>query len=210
MRKFRFPLVALALLMATPLTAWSYAFDVTIDTTNLAGTDAILAFDFIDGDGVINNTVDVSKFFINGFFDPNFGTLEGDVTSTNDTSATFHDGSAFNEVLVPVTLGSTILFRLETTNLFSAASLVPDAFSFFILNATTSLPLFATTDPTGSDALFVLSLDGSQNGLSLYTTASPSLSWTVQPAAVPLPGAFSMMLLAGVYGGCLKRKRRMA
>jgi len=209
MRKFGPPLMALVLLMATPLTAWSYAFDVVIDTTSLSGTNAILAFDFIDGDGVVNNTVDVSGFFINGVFDPDLATLEGDVTSTNNTSATFHDGSAFNEVLVPVTLGSTILFRLETTNVFPAASLVPDAFSFFILNATSSLPLFATTDPTSADALFVVNLDGSPNGLSLYTAANPGPSWTVQPSAVPLPGAFSMMLLAGVCGGWLKRKRLM-
>lgn len=206
MPKFRISFIALVFLMTTPLTAWSFAFDVTIDTTGLSGTDAILAFDFIDGDGLVNNTIDVSEFFINGVFDPNLGTLEGDVTSTNDTSATFHDGSAFNEVLVPVTLGSTIFFRLETTNMFAAASFVPDAFSFFILNATSNLPLFTTTDPTGSDALFVVNLDGSLNGLSVYTAANPGPSWTVQPAAVPLPGAFSMMVLAGICGSWLKRK----
>jgi hypothetical protein len=62
MRKIFNNCLFIALLSTTPLTAWSYSLNVNVDTSSLAGTNASLAFDFIDGDGAVNNTVHVSNF----------------------------------------------------------------------------------------------------------------------------------------------------
>lgn len=205
MQKNILGLILTTLLASSPATTWAYNLSVSIDTTNLAGINATLAFDFIDGDGVPNNTVDLSDFQINGYFDPNLATLEGDVSSSNNTSATFNDSSYLNELLAPVTLGNSISFKLHTTNQHEASGFLPDAFTFYILNGTGSLPLFATSDTTGSDALFALDLDGSENGLSVFTASAGQPTWAVQ--AVPLPGAFSLMLTPLVAGIWTSRKR---
>lgn len=199
MQKNIFGLILTTLLASAPATTWAYNFNVSIDTSSLAGTNATLAFDFIDGDGVVNNTVELTDFLINGLFDPDLATLEGDVTRTN-TSATFNDSSFLNELLAPVTLGNSISFKLQTTNQHEATGFLPDAFTFYILNETGSLSLFATSDTTGSGALFAIDLDGNENGLSVFTASADQPTWTVQP--VPLPGAFSLMfapLMAGIW-----------
>lgn len=205
MQKYIFGLILATLLASSPATTWAYNLSVSIDTTSLAGINATLAFDFIDGDGVPNNTVELSDFQINGYFDPDLATLEGDVSSSNNTRATFNDTSYLNELLAPVTLGNSISFKLQTTNQHEASGFLPDAFSFYILNETGSLSLFATSDTTGSDALFALDLDGSANGLFVFTASAGQPTWTVQ--AVPLPGAFSLMLAPLVAGIWTSRKR---
>jgi len=153
----------LLLIVTTPLPVWAYAFNINVDTTSLATTDAILAFDFIDGDGIVNNTVQISNFLTDGNFDPTSGLATGDVSSQLDSAVVIGDASGFNEFLQTITLGNSFQFQLETTNVFAAGATVPDSFSFFILDSS-GFPLFATTDNTGADALFALDLTGTASG----------------------------------------------
>jgi hypothetical protein len=148
MRKIFKSIMLMALLSATPLTVSAVVFNINVNTTSLAGTTVNLAFDFINGDGLTNNTAQVSNFLTDGNFDPNLGSLTGGVSGLLNSTVIFSDTSFFNEFLQPVTLGNAFQFQLYTTN--ALTGLLPDSFSFFILGSN-GLPLVTTTDPAGSD-----------------------------------------------------------
>ncbi len=108
-------------------------YDVTIDTTDLSGTDAYLAFDLIDGDSVAaNNTATISNFLTDG----NLGMADstGGVSGALPGTVTITDTDAFNELLQAATLANSISFRLDLTENNPGGS-VPDALSFFLLNS---------------------------------------------------------------------------
>jgi hypothetical protein len=195
----------LILIVTPPLPVWAYAFNINIDTTSLATTDVTLAFDFIDGDGPGNNTLQVSNFLTHGgSFDPTtaIGMSTGDVSGLLDSAVVMGDLSGFSEFLQPITLGTSFQFQLNTTNQFAAGGILPDEFSFFILDSSGILPLFSTTDGTGADALFALDLTGTGSGnLSVFASTSTQPNpptWSVVPVqAVPEPAAFGLLLVGG-------------
>ncbi len=116
--------------------------------------------------------------------------------------------SGFNEFLQPITLGNSFQFQLETTNEFAAGAIVPDSFSFFILDSS-GFPLFATTDPTGADALFALDLTGTGSGNLSVFESDPSTepTWSVVPVQnVPEPGSLGLLLIGG-WSVYLRKKR---
>src|SRR5215469_7505798 len=84
------------------------SIQVSIDTTVLSGTSGTLAFDFIDGDGVINNSVSIVNFASDATLEPGIPT--GSVTGDLPGTVTLSDTNFFNELLVPATLGSSITF----------------------------------------------------------------------------------------------------
>ena len=122
----------------------SAIFDVTMDTSSLSGASALIAFDFIDGDMLVNNTVTISGFTSDGVYNPATATTFGDVTGALDTSAVLGDSQAFNELAQPITLGSALSFTLNLSNQFSGLGL-PDRFTLFLLDAE---PVFPCTPPT--------------------------------------------------------------
>lgn len=123
-------------LLSAAGTAQAFVIDVTVDTSSLSGTAANLPFDFIDGDGVINNTVKIGSFITDGSFVPGDAELFGDASGSLNATVTLGDSSFFNELLQPITLGASLQFRLEATDLFDAAGVIPDSFAFYILDAT--------------------------------------------------------------------------
>lgn len=202
-------LILITALSITPFTAWSYSFDVNVDTSNLSGTMATLAFDFIDGDGAVNNTVQISNFLPSGSYSsgPNTGDVSGSLSST----VFLGDNSLFiNEFLQSITLGNDLQFHIETSNLFNPSALAPDSFAFFILDSSASQPLFSTTDSIGADALFAIDLTGANDGLHLFTTTSGS-SWTLQPSGVSVPTPSPLLLLVvGIWCAYMSRKRTLS
>lgn len=206
-----------AILWAGPPPASATTLHFSFDTSALAGA-AHLAFDFIDGDGVANNTVTVSNFYTGDVLEA--GSAQGAVTGTLAGSLTLNDidfgpdpdstldDSIFNEFLQPLTLGRTVRFTLDLTEQAPVGvGSTPDSFAFFLLDAPASSPRFATTDPTGAGALFAVDIDGTPDG-RLYTFAptgtEPAGNWTV--TAVPLPST-AWLLGAGVLGGLAARRR---
>jgi hypothetical protein len=191
--KTRIFLAALWVVLGASLTrADSNQVDVKISTTLLQGTVGYLAFDFIGGSTVENNTVTISNFVGNA-------TL-GALTSTGNASGSISPGPGvlgdsqfFNEFLQAVTFGTTMSFTLDpTTNVSSGG--IPDAFAFYLLDSTENP--FATSDPTGADALFVIPISGPSLTPGVYT--SPSATATVTPVtATPEPSSF-WLLVVGV------------
>lgn len=125
----------LSLLLSTAHAVISYNY--SLDTTALNGTAGTLAFDFINGDNVTNNTVTISG-------------LATDGTVTGSTNFSLADVNFFNEELRNIVFGTTLSFTVDLTEAFAGGT--PDSFSFYLLDANALNALYPTTDPTGLNA----------------------------------------------------------
>jgi tetratricopeptide (TPR) repeat protein len=163
---------------------------VSIGTTPLSGTSATLAIDFIDGDGIVNNSVLISSFQS----DATLGVpiLTGVVSGTIPGTVTLSDGGFFNELLLPLVLDSSISFDVDSTNVPGTP---PDGFSLFLLDAA-AVNSLVTTDLPG-DALMQIQMDGTATNLVLPAAIDPAVTISIgSPVASPEPG--SLMLSCGV------------
>jgi hypothetical protein len=179
---------------------------VTINTTGLAGTAAQLALDFVDGGSPPSNIVYVSGFSTNGSIGTSTST--GDVTGDLGATAFFGDTSLFNELLTALTLNSTLSFTFDASANPPSSGGIPDSFSVFLLDAVTGLPLFATTDPTGSDALLQFDLTN-PGQLTLFDAPGGEATITLgsAPTAVPEPTT-ALLLVTGAAASIFRRRRR--
>jgi hypothetical protein len=194
--------------------AGATALQFTLDTSSLFGADAHLAFDFLNYDPAPNR-VTINAFFTDGTLGA-ARTLGGAAGTLSPGPVTLTDTDLFNEFLQPITLGNTVSFTLSLTEHAPSGS-PQDAFSFFLLDAPSDptqvlLPLFATDDPTGADALFQVDIDGTPNGARypfVYADISVPVTWTLEPVAVAVPLPSTALLLgAGLLGGMAARRRR--
>lgn len=158
-------------------------YNVGINTTALSGQTSSLAFDFVHGDGQLaNNTVSVSNFSTNG-------------TLSDSSNFAITDTAFFNEVLRDIKFGTFLSFTFELTENNAAPG--ADQFSFFLLDSVSFLPLFGTSDPTGSDALFAIDITGAAGGDKFVFEASGSdASWILsRQLQVGVPDSGSTVLL---------------
>jgi hypothetical protein len=164
---------------------------VTVATTGLVGTDVALAFDLIDG-GPPPNDVMISSFATDGTLGSSQST--GSVTGALPGTVTLHDSGFFTEYLQFMTLGNELSFIFDTTGNTPAGGSLPDAFSLFLLDAATLLPLVTTSDPTGANALLLYNI-GDSNPLAIY--AGDGFVVTAEPVqVVPAPGTLVLVLTA--------------
>jgi hypothetical protein len=182
--------VALAsLLVALPSSA-GVILDVTLNTTPLNTTSGYFAFDFLGGAPVQNNTVTITLFSTNSIL----GSLTPAGAATGTISpgpGTLSDTQFFNEFLQTSTFGTTASFTLDLTTVFTSGN-TPDEFAFYLLNSS-QFP-YATSDPSGSDALFDINLTGP--GMTASTFTSSYATASVVPATeTPEPGAGSLAVV---------------
>ena len=199
---FRYPSVLAAslaaVLWAAPLPASATALKFTLEApASLSSITAYFAFDFIDGDLVVNNTVTVSDFDIDGTL------IAGPIT--------LKDTGLSNVFLQPFTFGSRISFNLTLTEESVVGSPLPDSFVAFLLSGNdyfSSPLLFDTTDPTGAGTLFAVDIDDAGTRyLSTYAGSGEPVTWTLEPvASVPLPST-ALLIGAGLLGGLAARRR---
>ncbi len=163
-------------------------YTVSINSTALSGQTGTLAFDLINGDAAAaNNTATISSLTTNG-------------TLGNAMGFALTDTDFFNEVLRDITFGTSLSFTLQLTENRVAPGV--DQFSFFLLNAAGSMPLFATSDPLGASSLFAIDISGQAGGdVSTFSGTTPALSWLVTPSegtAVPERGDAIWMLFCAL------------
>jgi hypothetical protein len=190
--------LALLALSAAPM-AQASPVNIALNTSGFTGTSALLAFDLIDG-GLPANTVTVFSFSTDGTLGSI--TLTGDVSGSLPGTVILGDTQFFNEYLQAIVLGTTINFSFNATDNFDPASL-PDAFSFFLLDAATGLPLYATADPTGANALFQYDV-GQSDPLHIYSTTVTEI-----PNQAPEPGT-SWLFAIGLLIAWVATRRRAA
>ena len=194
-------LLAPALLLSAG-SALAVPIDVSIDTTLLSGTSGQLAFVLTSPDPA-SNSATITGFATDGTLGSAFE-FGGPITGSLPGVVTIGDTFFFNQLAQDIVFGTTISFFVELTTNFTIGS-IPDGFSFFLLDPTTFAPLFETTDPTGTDALFAIDIDGSATGqLSVYTAVGdPAVAtWT----AVPIPEPTTLFLLMSGLGGLVLRR----
>lgn len=185
----------------------SPVFNVTLDTSALASASAVIAFDFIDGDTLINNTVTISGFTSDGAYNPAAAVTSGDVTGALDTTAILGDRPVFNELAQPITLGNALSFTLTLSNRFSGLGL-PDRFTLFLLDPAL-VPLYPTDDPTGADALLAIDLTGGAVAPVVYPPTATGGAIVAVDAALPEPPVWLLLLLGAPIGRyCLRTPLR--
>lgn len=187
--------------------SWAHAlsYTITMDTHLLAGTDASIAFDFIDG-GLPSNSYVVSGFSTDGAL--SIGSASGYVVGQLPGTISFGDTSFFSEYMQGIVLGNTFSFTVSTSDLPPDAGFSPDAFSLFLLG-TDNLSLVGTSDPTGANALLLHNLgDGSAPPAYL----SDLVVATVATSMVPESSSLALLAagLAALAGRLLWRRRTSA
>jgi len=185
-------------LLLTPPSAVADSVTISVNTSAVTGVSASLAFDLING-GSASNTVTISDFSTDGTLGAVSPT--GEVTGTLPGTVTLMDSPAsfFNEYLTGMTLGASISFVLDATTNGPDPVSVPDALSVFLLDPITGLPLFPTSDPTYSDSLFNLNIDGTPTGtLSVYSAPGGEAVVTATPVtatSIPEPATFFLLIV---------------
>lgn len=198
--------IALLCLLLMPGLASASLYNVSIDTSSYSGTVAQMAFDFIDG-GSPSNTVTISGFSTTGVLGGS--SALGGVTGTLPAAVSLTDTEFFNEYLNGITLGTGISFTVALTSNAPESGSSPDAFSFFLLDPSKlseegfPLPLFATSDSTGADALFQIDITGSLEGAVGNFHQDVSIT---EATPVPEPGTF-LLLASGLAGSFIFRRR---
>jgi hypothetical protein len=186
---------------------YATAFVVTIDSTSLSGSTAVLAFDFIDG-GPPHNTVNLSTLISNGT-QGSTSTI-GNVTGTGPWTFSDAGNSFFNELLVTFSqMGSALSFSFTTTDNAPDLGSFSDAFSFFILGIDLITPLITTDDPTGANALFLYSIGQGVQALNVYAPEQTGFSIRVVPSqSAPEPGSLALLVVGVVALSMRKRLLR--
>ena len=207
------PVLGALTLISLGQTARAEHFDV--DTSTIVGQSGYLDFQFnpnTDGTTPLDSNVTVSNF--------TGGTLGAVDTAVNVTGSlpngvTIHNADSTNGLLQLFTFGKTLGFdtSFPSINLDRAtfgSFLVPDAgntFQFFVLDADKNT--YATTDPSGSDALVQIN-----QGADGFTAPSQKYH-LLAPASVPEPSSgVSLLLLSALVlipvGLTIRKQRKLA
>jgi len=170
-RIFKIAIFATLLLAWTATSGRADTFDVSLKTSPLVGLGPqILFFEFIDGDGAIDNSLALSDFnFATGgaVGAPDYSGTTG-VTGDLTSGITMNDSAGFALFDQEFNAGASLSFQLTTSNNF--AGVAPDEFSMFVCD----LAFSCYSDDTAAGNLLGLGLTGG--------TLTP-LSFTLNPAA---------------------------
>lgn len=173
-------------LAGLPLLSAAATFQFSIDTTPLNGQSGYFAFDLYQGDLSTSNQVVIASF--SSLATLGTPTRTGGVTGTLQTSVVFNSTTFFSEFLQPLVFAAgATTFQLTTTQNYTAGN-VPDSLAIFLLN--NALVPFATSDPTGANALLAIDL-GSTQTPQLYTSTFAAVSVIPEPTG-------ALLFLAGL------------
>lgn len=220
-------IIFIGVLAAASLGATS-TYNVTISTpSDASGTITedvgYLEWDFITGGGPQVNVVGIEDFTSDGTLgdvstqliteeSPGyvFGTTASPVFIGPTSAAVMivdPVNSPFDAYAIEFTFGTTISFTLNATQNAPGPSSSPDELSFFLYESDDMTPLIATSDPSGSDSLLDLDIDGSTNGVPLVYSATDGsgVTATMTPSggtSVPEPSTWPVLAILALLLRC--------
>ena len=188
------------------LWAWApglYASPLQFQASGLggAGSQAVFALNFVDGDGA-SNQLSAGSFISDGTL--GLQSTQGNVSGSLASGLIFDDSAFFNEALIGLTGAGGFAFTFDASSVAPAGGSFADSFSVFAIDALSGLSLVETDDPTGANALLLWVIDGTGGGaLQVYRQVSTTLplSWLVKPADdgggnVPEPATWTLVAAA--------------
>lgn len=193
MRKNRLFLLILFLVAASAVSGNPITYDVTVNTSSVAGTAGSLDFQFNPGPLVSQSaSLQILNFSSDGSL-AGSPTLSGDVTGLLPATLTFDNLTGFNDYFDGFTFGSTLSFKVS---LFGPALSSPDGTS--TSGSTFAFSMFS--DPGGtlptltSDTVngFAFLADVDLAGLTNITNSSSQTSIVPEQSAVPEPAGFGL------------------
>jgi hypothetical protein len=207
-----------ACVTASVLCYGDVVYDVSLDTAALVGnSNAPFAVDFQltsgnTSSGIVN-MVTLSQFAFGtggsasaGRPFPDSGNASGDLTSaiTLNTSG----GTFFNEFSQNFAPGDKLTFELDFTN-NAQPQPTPDEFTFQLIDKSNAeIP---TDDPSGSNSLIVIDLNGSTLQPKIYMTTGDGVSITPRlsspVSSVPEPASGWLLGIAGIVLAARAKKR---
>jgi hypothetical protein len=209
----------LTFILLSPLTVLAATLNVSLNTSAVAGSNVKVVFD-ITANTLNLNTLDILNFSAPGSTmglpETSGGLVDGDlILIHNPAPFTFiQTGSFFNELIVNLgPIGNSVTFNLSYTTSSPAPGTPPDEIAFFLLDSTFQ-PLFPTADPLGTDALFVVDLNGPSTSPAIYSPATESSPGNIQitipgqTTTVPEPSTFSIAIIAVAALGLKARSLR--
>jgi hypothetical protein len=189
-----------AWLLAFAASAAPITYNVTVDTSSIAGAAGSLDFNFNPGPFVSQGaSLQVLGFATDGALNSSASSI-GHVTGNLPGPLTFDNGAPLNDYFVGVTYGSTLAF---TISLFGPALATPDgvstsgsSFVFSLFSDTAgTVPALTSDAVNGFGYVVDVNLDGT-------TTAT---NYLVGAQSVPEPGTLALALVAALCGvGFLK------
>ncbi len=200
---------ALVLCFAGLAPAGPVTYDVTVNTSSIAGTAGSLDFNFNPGPLVTQAaSLQILNFSSDGSLSGS-PTLSGDVGGALPGALLFDNRTAFNDYFEGFVFGSTISFNVR---LYGPALSSPDgvstsgsAFAFSMFSDVAGTKPVLTSDTADG---FAFTVDVNLNGSTTVTNFSSQTSVRPISSAVPEPG--SVVLLgcgAGLMGALLWFKR---
>jgi len=193
-------LAALAVMFAIsamPLSAMAISYTVSVDTSTLAGADAVVAFQFNPAPGVDSPSATATVADFAGASASDVSETVGGVTGGLFPGPLVLENSpSLNYFLQPLTLGASFSFSLSFTDNVPPGN-DGSYFGLSLVDAD-NLPLLPS-DPDG----VLLAIDLFPGQTPELTNLSPTF---VTIAVIPEPGTYALML-AGVLmlAGCVRR-----
>ena len=205
---------AAALALIAPPARADLSFNVTVDTSGLAGDASLTGplgvdFQLLQGDALVTNTASITHINLGtgaAVGSPNLSSSTGNLT----TGVGLDDSNFFSDFNQQFTPGSQLSFTVDlTTNVGSA----PDEFSFALLQnyGTANVAEIPTTDPSGSNSLLTVNISSNAPPILTYagTNGDPP---TVQVKTVPEPTTLALLSLgmggSAAYSALRRRRLR--
>jgi hypothetical protein len=198
------------LFCAIPALAGPITYDVTVNTSSIAGAAGSLDFNFNPGPLVSQLAqLQILAFTSDGTLAGACPCISGDVTGQLPATLTFDNGTGFNDYFDDFTYGTTISFALS---LYGPALSSPDGVS--TSGSTFAFSMFG--DPAGtvpvltSDTAdgFAFTVNVNLDGTTTATDFSSQTNLQQQTSAVPEPGGFVLLGTAISLSGALRMFRR--